>query len=891
MVPLGGSESIPTSIRYSREAAPKIGFEAIGSDSSLEGVNEDFKIDLGEVKPGQSVLSRARFPCADDQRRSAYQLAADFFEQLSRFASDFLSTHRMDPSRHVLISEPLSFHAEDNAEWLENYRGNLRRILSSKFREVEFLPEPFAVYQYYRYGVRHSLVAQDRKHCALVIDFGGGTFDVSVVETSQAGDISRSGKHARPLGAHSKPVGGFEINRQLARLLLTQLYPKPELKEAIRKGFENFYRWREGSLDIEQLSTKNQNFLRWLGRFLRLVEAAKVQLSRRIGDWSLSAELSAAISLEVPEDPFRTDSVMLPTRFTASFLREVFGVEIWSKRLKTSVRSALERAGKELDGRPIDVVLLSGGSANLRWLESHLRQDFEKELATAHMVSLRESYQEVVAKGLAIECARRAYEPNSEFADVTYNPLYLTMDPDGSGLERKMFRLIKPSSGVAQPRELGQLLHSAESVDAGDEQELIWRVRLDRPPRQFLNYFFGRSPNIENLEDRYNFVQTKAITPKSIQFDSAIQVRLRVREDGTCTPTFVYRTEQNGSVAEAVVGQPFCIDLVSSNQKAARAAYVGIDFGTATSALSYVDWQQIELYESRGHEDLWLNLNELIDLATPIGIPIKAMLGVVRADDQARFAMAALEAMLSFAGFVCWADVSAAGTVGQKHFNANWKRSAGPLKKLLFDLLDSKHSTPFLGGFRQLLTPDVRNLINAGIQALDDEKHHKKPAGSYDAKPLLEKLGNACRRVFKDWHFGYFENVAKAGFSQRFKGTLRVAAGAPPFHRSLAYEGACSFAEMEAVIVNPVKGEVLSLSPLFFWHRSQQAQIWQDCMVFDGLGRDGNIHFKNATSDASLALDAPEFDELAAMVRAVIEGKAGSTRVVSAAFEDLSEQD
>jgi len=58
----------------------------------------------------------------------------------------------------------------------EKLRNSLRRILTGKFALVDFMPEPFAVFQYYRYGVRHPLVAEKRKHIALVVGFGGGTF-------------------------------------------------------------------------------------------------------------------------------------------------------------------------------------------------------------------------------------------------------------------------------------------------------------------------------------------------------------------------------------------------------------------------------------------------------------------------------------------------------------------------------------------------------------------------------------------------------------------------------------------------------------------------------------------------------------------------------------------
>ena len=88
---------------------------------------------------------------------------------------------------------------------------------------VRFIPEPFAAFQYYRYGIRHPLVAQKGQMNVLVIDFGGGTCDVCVIETTKDGDISGGGRNKRPLAGKSLPIGGFAINRALAELLLRKV--------------------------------------------------------------------------------------------------------------------------------------------------------------------------------------------------------------------------------------------------------------------------------------------------------------------------------------------------------------------------------------------------------------------------------------------------------------------------------------------------------------------------------------------------------------------------------------------------------------------------------------------------------------------------------------------
>ncbi len=98
----------------------------------------------------------------------------------------------------------------------------------------------------------------------------------------------------------------------------------------------------------------------------------------------------------------------------------------------------MQRAKQDLSGAPVTVVLLSGGSANIRWLIELLRRDFDTELNQAEILTLKD-FQEVVSKGLAAECARRYYTAEGDFSTVTYNRVCLILDPDESGHEIKKF--------------------------------------------------------------------------------------------------------------------------------------------------------------------------------------------------------------------------------------------------------------------------------------------------------------------------------------------------------------------------------------------------------------------------------------------------------------------
>lgn len=160
--------------------------------------------------------------CEDGQYRSIHTITSDYLKSLVKEAERWIGSKGLTKASRVLVAEPVAIHEKSN--WLANYRNHVRRILSSSFTDIDFLPEPFAVFQYYRYGSKHPLIAQKKKHVALILDFGGGTFDVSVIETTVQGDISNSGRNSRPLAASSIAVGGFFFNRIIAEYLLFKPY-------------------------------------------------------------------------------------------------------------------------------------------------------------------------------------------------------------------------------------------------------------------------------------------------------------------------------------------------------------------------------------------------------------------------------------------------------------------------------------------------------------------------------------------------------------------------------------------------------------------------------------------------------------------------------------------
>jgi molecular chaperone DnaK (HSP70) len=194
-VEVDANKNIPTALHYRSESDYVIGYDALSATTDVLNVNQDFKVDLGR-HDSTAPKQIQKFPTACGQAKSAYVMTSDFITRVLRQVSQWLTIHQVEEAAHILIAEPLAMQENSDAKWLENYRRNLREILAGRtseefpnirIQEVSFLPEPFAVFQYYRYGINHPLMSQDAKHHALIMDFGGGTFDVCVIQTTKEG--------------------------------------------------------------------------------------------------------------------------------------------------------------------------------------------------------------------------------------------------------------------------------------------------------------------------------------------------------------------------------------------------------------------------------------------------------------------------------------------------------------------------------------------------------------------------------------------------------------------------------------------------------------------------------------------------------------------------------
>lgn len=200
-----------------------IGQQALDQDSTRRRVVRRFKPRLAE--DGTAVVQRigGREIRAREAARlflrevfALYrEIMGDDFRQVGGGRFIFRRSRTVFP--RLVIAAPV--------DYFENYREELRRItIDLGFEEVDFIDEPLAA------ALGTALRADERQH-AMVIDFGGGTCDVAVVELgAEAVQQGRS----RAIAKCGEDLGGDLIDYWLMDEICSRAGAKLQQFEHIR---------------------------------------------------------------------------------------------------------------------------------------------------------------------------------------------------------------------------------------------------------------------------------------------------------------------------------------------------------------------------------------------------------------------------------------------------------------------------------------------------------------------------------------------------------------------------------------------------------------------------------------------------------------------------------
>jgi len=349
-----GQRTCPSVIYYPERGRTQIG-EAARTKQALEGerVVSSIKRVLGRAYsdplvsgflrsssfrtssgPGDSVLIEM-----GSERYAVPQVCAEILRHVRAFTSQRVG-HAVDKA---VLSHPVAF---DEAQ-----KGALKKAAEMAGLEVvDLIPEPVAVALAYGIG-------QQKNEVIAVYDFGGGTFDFTIVDMSHD-------HYTVMVTAGDNWLGGDDFDHAIADAIANSI-------------------WRRTNIEVRNRAVEWQILL-------RACEQAKRELSTQE-----TTELRlAGIDLGAP-----SGDVNMPINREAlqRLCQSLFN------RSVEVCRMALSQLG--LDPRDMTAVLVSGGTSHIPFIRDGLAQLF------ARPITATVNPEEAVALGAALHAAKRCGHP------------------------------------------------------------------------------------------------------------------------------------------------------------------------------------------------------------------------------------------------------------------------------------------------------------------------------------------------------------------------------------------------------------------------------------------------------------------------------------------------
>jgi len=379
-----------------------------------------------------------------------------------------------------------------------------------------------------------------------------------------------------------------------------------------------------------------------------------------------------------------------------------------------------------------------------------------------------------------------------------------------------------------------------------------------------LNYYFlrsGLSPFSdeeigESGEKKYsehllNLEHHNVSTPASSSFDNNTLVELKIeKERKTASVRFIYSRNDKGQPRIVAEGKPFFIDMTDTQDQPKTKSYIGLDFGTSNTAVSFINRAAVKSYEKRSSQQFWLDLSDLCRVMPyPLAAPLARHLREYEKKQLADTALEFAESALAIASYISYLELCSlkelrvdrkdraltAAHPSTKHFKSFTQRSIGPLWGLLRDtqkaLGDNARITR---PYRDLLSEPYYEEIDSMVTELGEYKHQKRSADSLDLR-IVQLIANVSRRVFINYSFGHFENVSRERFRRgSYSGRFRLAHGdSTNFVESVSYSGNSDFPNGLAYLANFEDRIALPLAPLIFWYGCEQHPNEEHCYYYD----------------------------------------------------------
>jgi len=538
---------LPTAIAVAKAGgAMRFGIDAIEAPTSEYDLLVNWKLLLGKSR---AEIQRERANNA--ALRNSLELmpiervVAAYLESVLNTAKSQLG---LIDQPQLIVGIPV-LSGEGAASWRSQSKRMIEAALAiAGCPKPAFFPEPFAVFQYHR---NRGDIPEGKLQNVLVLDIGGGTTNVCIIQTTQHGRLARGGANHIPRAVKAIEVGGVDIDR-----------------------------WILESVEGESKATPSPSALLSASRAKELLSSVANDRSGWENDIQLSfisTGVRTSAGVEVP--------------FSASDLKKVVINRFWPSVHAVVLESLQQVITSERFANPVqnlDAVIYAGGTCQMLLVPQLFSQAFRDHplLSGPRIDIVSPDYRSAVAHGLAIEAqANRSYEIRpSRVAPYLQDHLQFCVSHRRDNIEPP-HNLRGRGTPLSNRLGEGILVEAPQSVGNLAELAPEWSFRLVQNPEQ-IYYSFRKVDPATNApsEDFLPVTGRLPVAKRGSRAGRNVIVKLAVREDGFADVRFTTRMSEIGEVIHE--GAPFDLHDLSG---IAGSLFMGLDLGSSTTLAAFVN--------------------------------------------------------------------------------------------------------------------------------------------------------------------------------------------------------------------------------------------------------------------------------------------------------------
>ncbi|MCY3820912.1 MAG: hypothetical protein OXH52_16385 [Gammaproteobacteria bacterium] len=428
--------------------------------------------------------------------------------------------------------------SEDQVRWQQNYKRKIERVFEQLgYPKPRFWPEPFAVFQY------HMNLGEIRdvgsRQNVLIVDIGGGTTNVCLIQTTQHGRLARGGVNHVPHGVKSTEVRGTTLDAGIAEELAlggpsSQL--EREIKVAKEKLSSTQVNWDDANLG-------NSTTFDWNGQQVEL---------------------------------------------TAALIKRVFVDKVWPAVDATLDESLEDVEEKGIVAENVHIVVLAGGTCQMGLVQRLVKNKLRplSRFSEARFI-VSADYRCAVAQGLAIEAAANSRHHEmmpSRVSAYLQEDLKFECGHNGDNL----YRPLRIRSNYKSQGDLanGILLKAPKEIGLMLNRPRTWRFNLKQGTRE-LFYRFSKLSGAEDVEVLLNSWQRIARS-RDQRPGRQLILALTLQEDGFARLT----VDTNDNLSYEL--EPIDLHDLSGLE---GDTFFAVDFGIDNSQVAYVNVKDPDLLQ------------------------------------------------------------------------------------------------------------------------------------------------------------------------------------------------------------------------------------------------------------------------------------------------------